>query len=181
MKKYRVKHIIFSNHYPFWMPLNFAIWLKKVLFFVLLLLCFLLLFCLPLKKIVSDDPILHTGDVQVTVRWNTIDDVDLHVIDPYAEEIYYSHKESRSGGMLDVDANASSDKMMRNPVENIYWPSGQAPMGKYVVSVVLYRKRTNESVPYTVTVKYGEKIEEYSGEISIESSRNDICTINYYN
>ena len=29
-----------------------------------------------------------TGDVQVSVAWNTPSDVDLHVVDPFGEEIF---------------------------------------------------------------------------------------------
>lgn len=181
MKRYKVKHTIYTKHYSFWMPWGFGNWLKRVLIFVFLLLCFISLFCLPINRLHKNDEqvILHTGDVQITLRWNTIDDVDLHVIDPRRDEIYYSQKTSRSGGILDVDANANANNTMRNPVENIYWPSGQAPMGKYIVDVVLYKKRTSAPISYKVIVKYGEKTEEYSGLISQESERKNVCTINY--
>ena len=43
------------------------------------------------------------GDVKVTMSWNNLSDVDLHVIDPYGERIYYHHKSSQSGGILDFD------------------------------------------------------------------------------
>ena len=47
-----------------------------------------------------------TGDVQVTLSWDTDSDVDLHVVDPSGEEIFYGNRESASGGMLDLDSNA---------------------------------------------------------------------------
>ena len=48
----------------------------------------------------------RSGDVQLTAAWSTRADVDLHVVDPIGEEIYYNHATSDSGGRLDHDANA---------------------------------------------------------------------------
>jgi hypothetical protein len=77
---------------------------------------------------------LGTGDVQVTVQWNTAADVDLHVRDPYGELIYYGDPTSASGGRLDVDSNFPCGTNMFY-VENVYWPSGRAPAGTYQVLV----------------------------------------------
>jgi hypothetical protein len=41
-----------------------------------------------------------TGAVQVNVTWDLDVDVDLHVLDPRGEEIYYDHRRSASGGVL---------------------------------------------------------------------------------
>ncbi|MFM7908347.1 MAG: YfaP family protein, partial [Microcystis sp.] len=78
-----------------------------------------------------------TGDVQLSLLWNNYNDLDIHCIDPSGEEIYYSHKRSQSGGELDVDMNASG-RQSKEPVENIYWPAGGAPKGKYQVFVNHY-------------------------------------------
>src|SRR5207237_4273195 len=43
-----------------------------------------------------------TGDVQVSVSWDAPSDVDLHVVDPSGEEIFYGNPASASGGQLDV-------------------------------------------------------------------------------
>jgi hypothetical protein len=85
------------------------------------------------------DVVLGTGDVQVTLRWDTSADLDLHVLDPWGETIYHGNRESESGGDLDVDANRNCGTQSYNPVENIYWPTGGAPTGIYSVSVVDYR------------------------------------------
>jgi hypothetical protein len=100
------------------------------------------------------EPVLGTGDVQVTLRWDAPVDLDLHVIDPSGEEISYSNRISSSGGNLDVDANAGCSPMMTNPVENVFWPTGGAPSGQYQVSVVYYMDCGYSSpVSYTVTIK----------------------------
>ena len=98
------------------------------------------------------------GGLKITLKWNTIDDLDLHVIDPDGQEIYYGQKEHKCQdviGRLDVDANVSTP-YITTPVENIYW-DGTAPIGKYCVKVNLYTKRSSQmEIPFSVTV-YPEK------------------------
>ncbi len=75
-----------------------------------------------------------TGDVQVTLSWDVDSDVDLHVVDPTGAEIFYSQRRSPSGGELDLDSNAACRiDGVRN--ENITWPVGRAPRGRYTVRV----------------------------------------------
>lgn len=113
----------------------------------------------------DDEPVLGTGDVQMTLRWDTPVDLDLHVVDPSGEEIWYLSPESASGGRLDVDANAtcSGDP----PVENVYWPAGGAPNGSYGVSVVYYGScATSGPVHYTVTVRIdGQTVDVRNGTL----------------
>jgi uncharacterized protein YfaP (DUF2135 family) len=93
-----------------------------------------------------------TGDVQVTLSWGTVDDLDLHVIEPGGEEIYYGHRTSATSGSLDVDSNANCSSPEMHPVENIFWGTGAAPHGMYTVQVDYYRHCTSEAptVPFSV-------------------------------
>ncbi len=75
---------------------------------------------------------LGTGDVQVTLTWNTATDQDLHVIDPSNTEIFFGNPTSPTGGQLDFD-----DQDGFGP-ENIFWPLGIAPQGRYRVQVVYF-------------------------------------------
>ncbi|HUS35076.1 MAG TPA: hypothetical protein VM680_06955 [Verrucomicrobiae bacterium] len=77
----------------------------------------------------------RSGDVQVSLEWKSVNDLDLHVIDPSGERIFYNHRQSQSGGQLDVDMNAGPNFTAR-PVENVYWPERGAPRGTYKVEVV---------------------------------------------
>jgi hypothetical protein len=79
-----------------------------------------------------------TGDVQISLMWSNYNDIDLHVLCPSGEHIYFGHRTSRCGGELDVDMNVRP-RQSRHPVENIYWPAGSAPSGEYVVIVDHYR------------------------------------------
>lgn len=78
----------------------------------------------------------HTGEVQVTMTWYVNDadgvDIDLHVIEPSGEEIYFGHMTSATGGQLDMD-NTCGD--FRSGVsENIFWNTNP-PGGEYIVKV----------------------------------------------
>lgn len=86
----------------------------------------------------AEEVVLQTGDVQVTLRWDTADDLDLYVQDPAGDEVYYGNPSIPSGGLLDVDANAGCSARMASPVENIFWPTGEGAPGDYVVTVDLF-------------------------------------------
>jgi len=98
------------------------------------------------------------GDVQINLTWDNYTDLDLHVIDPTGEEIYFGHSTSASGGYLDVD-----DINGLGP-ENIFWPTGQAPYGIYSVYVNHYSG--SSSSHYTVIVIAFGHTKTYSGNVS---------------
>ncbi len=86
-----------------------------------------------------------TGDVQVSVSWSDSSDVDLHVVDPSGEEIYYGNRTSVSGGELDLDSNAAcsrdddgSPAGTHFSNENIVWPSGAGASGTYTVRLAYW-------------------------------------------
>lgn len=92
-----------------------------------------------------------TGDVQISLSWNSAADVDLHVVDPSGEEIWYGSRESASGGMLDLDSNAGcGSDGPRN--ENITWPVHGAPSGTYHVLVDYWSACDATSTDFTVAV-----------------------------
>lgn len=91
------------------------------------------------------------GDVQVSVTWNTDADVDLHVVEPNGEELYYGNRSSSSGGELDIDANAACGT---TPLwqENVGWAPQTAPSGQYTVRVDYWSACGNLQTDYIVTV-----------------------------
>lgn len=117
---------------------------------------------------IEGEPVLGTGDVQITLRWDNSADLDLHVIDPSGEEIWFLSPTSTSGGQLDVDANGTCGN---DPaVENIYWPAGGAPTGNFQVSAVYYGS-CDSSGPanYDVTVLIdGQIVDVQSGTLAAE-------------
>jgi len=95
-----------------------------------------------------------TGDIQVTLSWDTDADVDLHVVAPGGEEIYYGRKQSSTGGELDLDSNAGCNTDgVRN--ENITWPVGRAPRGRYTVRVDYWSNCGAARTNYSVLVNNG--------------------------
>ena len=114
-------------------------------------------------------PILQTGDIQVTLRWDTRDDLDLIVVDPDSNIIDFGSPISPTGVQLDVDANGFCETQSPSPVENTFWPTGTAPNGEYLAYVTLaipcsLRELANQdstvasdaydalAVPYTLTI-----------------------------
>jgi len=114
------------------------------------------------------------GDVQVSIAWDTATDVDLHVIEPGGCELYYSNKTCASGGWLDLDSNPACAIDNINH-ENVFWPTGQAPLGTYKVRVDFYDDcgdglfGAGLPASYTVTLRYCGKIELVSGSFAAGS------------
>jgi hypothetical protein len=106
-----------------------------------------------------------SGDVRISLMWNNRNDLDLHVVEPRGEEIFYLHRESESGGLLDIDMNAGPP--FRNPaVENVYWPERAAPPGNYRVYVNHYRRQdTPDLTQFTVRVLVRGRTTDVTGHI----------------
>ncbi|GAB4480147.1 MAG: hypothetical protein OHK0031_01070 [Anaerolineales bacterium] len=111
---------------------------------------------------------LGTGDVQLTLTWNSVNDLDLWVTDPQGTLIYYNNRSSSSGGELDVDANPGCQNLTAQPVENIYWPSGKAPSGEYVVSVNYFQQcQSLAETAFTLRVLVDGQVQTFSGSLSV--------------
>lgn len=76
-----------------------------------------------------------TGDVAFRLTWEGLSDLDLIVEDPAGNCIFFGRREASSGGVLDVDCNAGSDRTCERPIENVFWPPATAPAGSYKVWV----------------------------------------------
>ncbi len=112
------------------------------------------------------DALTGTGDVQVTLTWNSPDDLDLAVIDPRGIRTYFGTPQPGNGSRLDVDANAGST--VSNPVENIFFERNQAPRGTYTVEVNLYNRRSSLSaVPFSLTVIRDDRVDVLNGSVSV--------------
>jgi hypothetical protein len=118
-----------------------------------------------------------SGELQISLVWDGPSDLDLHVFCPNGEEIYYSRKAS-CGGTLDVDMNSSNHKSL-TPVENVYWPDGQAPKGKFRVVVTMYDRygETRPKVPFQVRIKDGGQERTVPGVIERPGSPVEVTEI----
>ena len=112
---------------------------------------------------------LGTGDIQATLTWDSGNDIDLWVIDPAGEAIYYKQPTSTSGGRLDVDANADCTNLTSSPVENIFWPPGEAPAGEYQVEVHYYKQCESPApTAYQLRLLVDGQVTSYSGTIDAQ-------------
>ncbi len=112
-----------------------------------------------------------SGDVQVSLIWDNYNDLDLHMITPRGENIFFGKRRSRCRGELDVDMNAGQGTT-REPVENIYWGKGKAPFGKFRVAVHHFRNHGDpDPTPYELRVVVDGTTKVIRGEISYGSPR----------
>ena len=111
-----------------------------------------------------------TGQLQVSLSFNNEKDVDLHLIEPNGEHIYYGHRRSSNGGQLDLDSNASCSIDGINN-ENITYGKDEdgneayVEPGTYKVYVDLWENCDSSiATDYVVTVTYnGHVISAQSG------------------
>lgn len=122
----------------------------------------------------------RTGDVAFRLCWEGTADLDLHVKDPTGQhvgflpptrenrpQILFNHQIVQASGgtmpqgILDVDCNATPEKLCPRPLENIYWPTGLAPEGTYQVWAQLYQPLPDGTeVPFTLEIWEGDRIRE---------------------
>jgi hypothetical protein len=107
-----------------------------------------------------------TGGVQVSVSWNTAADVDLYLVEPSGETIWYGNEQSASGGVLDLDSNAacfSSD--VRN--ENINWPASTPPSGTYTVRLNYWDACGATRTDWVLTIRVpGQSTRTFTGSFT---------------
>ena len=108
-----------------------------------------------------------TGEVQVSISWDSPTDVDLHVVDPDGDEIYYGSRTTDEGGELDLDSNAGCS-MDEKRNENITWPEGSAKHGTYIVRVDYWSACSfTGTTNYVVTVRReGHAPQTYTGTLT---------------
>lgn len=98
--------------------------------------------------------------LRVSLSWHSRDDLDLHLIEPSGNEVYFGRKSGVTGSRLDVDMRGER----LDQVENIYWADlSRLQDGTYKVFVHNYSQNGSRA---------GEKREEgfdieveYNGEI----------------
>ena len=89
--------------------------------------------------------------MRVSLAWRNTDDLDLHVVEPDGNHIYYGNKSNK----LDVDMNVSVT--VRDPVENARWV--RPPQhGLYRVVVHNFTKRESVDVGFTIEIEIGGKL-----------------------
>ena len=123
-------------------------------------------------------------DVRASLIWNNRNDLDLHIIPPSGEEVYYGHKRSSCGGWLDVDMNVRGET--EKPVENVRWAKGQAPRGRYQVIVQLYGYKEPKQSPtdFKLEIEVNGEVKHFTGVCSPNgetgaSSNVQVCSFDF--
>jgi hypothetical protein len=107
----------------------------------------------------------RAGKVQVSLEWNSLVDLDLHVLCPDGQQIDFNHKQG-CGGELDVDMNASVAHMSPTPVEHVIWDD-QPPSGTYRVFVHYFDyTRQQTPMPFNVYVEINGQRRKVSGVVN---------------
>lgn len=110
-------------------------------------------------------------DIRASLIWNNRNDLDLHVIPPSGEEVYYAHKKSACGGWLDVDMNVRGETT--KPVENVRWAKGEAPKGRYrvVVQNFAFKEPSPTPTDFRVEVEVGGEVKRFDGTLSLKGEQ----------
>ena len=115
-----------------------------------------------------------SGDIQVSLIWHNLNDLDLHVRAPSGQRIYYLQKASRCRGLLDVDMNAGG-RISFEPVENVFWPKGGAPYGEFVILVDHFNNQGGDDpTDYEVLVQVDGETHTFRGRISFGESIQEV-------
>jgi hypothetical protein len=116
-------------------------------------------------------------DLRVSLRWNNRNDLDLHVITPRGEHIYFGDRRSSCGGWLDVDMNAHGETTA--PVETIRWGLGAAQRGRYRIYVQNYGfyERLQSSTLFKVEVEVSGEIYHFDGLVSPQGETGDASDV----
>jgi hypothetical protein len=105
-------------------------------------------------------------DVRASLMWNNTNDLDLHVVAPSGERIFFNHKRSKCGGWLDVDMNVGGETT--KPVENVQWAKDTAPEGDYrvVVRNYTFHEPKHEPTSFIVELEVNGDVQHFEGVIS---------------
>ena len=104
-------------------------------------------------------------------------DLDLHVIDPTGNDVWWQNQPSESEGV--VDWHDTCNSAAHGGLENIYWLTGNAPSGEYTV-VVDYSDTCdkNEATTWKVTLIVNGEERTFSGTID-PSEKIEVVRFNY--
>lgn len=118
------------------------------------------------RRLVDAGAKFEDCDIRFSLMWDNRNDLDLHVVTPYNEHIYYGTRRSTCGGELDVDRNVGGETT--TPVENIRWPRGRAAPGLYKVYVQNFRfhERDARPTPFRLELEVEGQVYQFSGVAS---------------
>jgi hypothetical protein len=120
----------------------------------------------------ANGTVVGSGDIRVTATWQNTNDVDLWVVTPANERIYYGAESDTTGGQLDVDSNAGCvGNLTSRPVENVFWATDTAVAGQYTVYANLFEVCGTNAAPTTVTISVTvNDTTVFSGQLVVDTA-----------
>lgn len=104
----------------------------------------------------GSDLVLGDGDIRVTLQWTSVPpetvDMDLFVIDPNGDRVFFGNRSVASGGELDRDDDICNTPADGQSIENIFWDEDEAIPGTYTVGVDEFSRCAGNSGPADWTV-----------------------------
>jgi len=127
-----------------------------------------------------------TGELAVTLMWDTIDDIDLHLKLPNALGEISAECPEVAGGKLDIDGNQCLERANIKPIENIYWPTcddaskEHPPSGEYTIWVKCYSRNQHvRDANLTVVLSASGKKDIFHHRMVQGCSEVKICSFKY--
>jgi hypothetical protein len=93
--------------------------------------------------------------LRVSLAWFNTDDLDLHVVEPDGNRVYFGNKDRK----LDVDMNVNSP--VRDAVENVVWSARNLKDGEHHVIVHNYTKRESIDVGFALEVEFAGRVQSF--------------------
>lgn len=98
--------------------------------------------------------VLLSNGLQVSLTWNTSDDLNLQVRDPIGGTLFWDSRSTNDGGTFGPDVNGLCEVLSEPPaIETASWPGGAVATGSYEI-LVYYRQACagNNPVDFTVEI-----------------------------
>lgn len=100
------------------------------------------------ETVVDTGQVLTTQGIQVSLTWETNDDLDLEIRDPVGGSLYWQTPTVNSGGTIGPNVNQGCvDPTADSPTETAQWTPGGVPTGSY--EVLIYFQQACEGTDAT--------------------------------
>lgn len=109
---------------------------------------------------------VNSGTLRFTLTWQDRTDIDLHVLTPTGEKLWYRNRNTADGGIFDSDScigtRCQTDSVL---LENVFW-SGEATEGNYTFWAVNYSGA--QEVAFTVDVTINGERKTFQSTVPAE-------------
>jgi hypothetical protein len=98
------------------------------------------------------------NDVQIDLTWTGDDDLDIHVIDPNGEELFFGSPTTSTGGVLEGGDDVPGCGDTGSHDERAFWPAGSAPSGGYQVWVEDFGACDDDGASFSYQITVGGQV-----------------------